>query len=305
MDRKVFETIAKMSQRQLTLSLAKVLYDNYGKENVINVNGNLFAKGTCPIILVAHLDTVFKTLPTEIYFDSEQQTMWSPQGLGADDRAGVYAILRIIGSTKPKYRPSVMFCQDEEVGCQGAIEFVTAYPKCPVDAKYIIEIDRRGSNDCVFYDTDNPKFIEYIESFGFELAQGTYSDILEICTTWKIPGTNLSSGYYNEHFSSEFLKANELDATIGKIRKMVAEKNIPDFEYIPKMSRNFCHFCHSPLTMYEDYMIRTEHKAHPYIHVCPSCLGNEEDVKWCSVCQTPYIGKNDKFCPKCAEELSK
>ena len=32
----------------------------------------------------------------------------------------------------------------------------------------MIELDRRGKNDCVFYDCYCPDFIEYVEQFGFE-----------------------------------------------------------------------------------------------------------------------------------------
>ena len=45
------------------------------------------------------------------------------------------------------------------------------------DIKYIIEFDRRGENDCVFQDCGNETFMNYVESFGFKTARGSYSDI--------------------------------------------------------------------------------------------------------------------------------
>ena len=53
------------------------------------------AKGQIPIVLITHLDVVYQELTRKnmlIYHDSEQGVWWSPNGLGADDRAGVLRI---------------------------------------------------------------------------------------------------------------------------------------------------------------------------------------------------------------------
>ena len=303
MDIELFKTITKMSQTNLTCSLLKVLTKKYGEKNITLYDNNIFAKGTVPITLIAHLDTVFLHPPVDFYYDQEQKVLWSPDGLGADDRAGVYAILEIISKTKNN-KPSVLFCRDEETGCLGATSFVEKFKSPLTETKYLIELDRRGKNDCVFYDTDNPEFIKYIESFGFKEASGTYSDVLEIGSAWKVPGTNLSVGYYDEHSHAEHLKVEELEDTIRKVVKMINEKNIPNFEYIPKISLNKCSFCGGSMTVFEDYVIRTENKKNPYKHVCPSCLGTREDIQWCPICQTPFIGSHE-VCPKCYEEEMK
>ena len=64
-------------------------------------DGFVYGKGEIPILLVAHLDTVHKHQPEDIYFDSEQGVMWSPDGIGGDDRCGVYIILRLLKKYKP------------------------------------------------------------------------------------------------------------------------------------------------------------------------------------------------------------
>ena len=50
----------------------------------------------------------------------------------------------------------VLLCEDEEVGCIGAKKFTSGSLRPQVN--YIVELDRRGSNDAVFYRCDNPEF---------------------------------------------------------------------------------------------------------------------------------------------------
>ena len=93
----LFATIAKMTDKSLLTGLWKYLIKAYyKKEDTKATNNYLLCKGDIPIMLVAHVDTVFQFLPTDIYYDKDKNVMWSPQGLGADDRAGIFAILAII-----------------------------------------------------------------------------------------------------------------------------------------------------------------------------------------------------------------
>ena len=113
------------------------------------------------------------------------------EGLGADDRAGVFAIIQIL---RKKYRPYVLFTTDEEMGGYGAHIFVEAHPVAP-NIKYMIELDRAGERDCVFYECENFTFMDYVESFGFKQAIGSFTDISIIMPEWEIAGVNLSGSY--------------------------------------------------------------------------------------------------------------
>lgn len=196
-------------------------------------NDWIMAKGTNPLILCAHMDTVFNATPTNIYCDAEAHVMWSPQGLGADDRAGIYAIMDILINTN--YRPSIIFTNDEEVGCLGARKLVCRYPHLPFeDAIAIIQLDRKGYRDAVYYGCDSFTFEQWISSFGFITANGSFTDISVLCPVWDIAGVNLSVGYYNEHTPMEYLKWDELEDVILKImlmleRALVVEKK---FNYV-------------------------------------------------------------------------
>ena len=171
-DFKLFESLVKLPQKSLKKVLSSSLRRNYKK--VVETPEYIYAVGDIPIALVAHMDTVFKSPPRNIYFDTDKGVIWSPEGLSADDRAGVFAILNIL---KKGYRPSVIFTTDEEIGAVGATKMVMDIGEPLSELKYIIQLDRRGEKDCVFYDCDNKEFVTYIENFGFKEAMGSFSDI--------------------------------------------------------------------------------------------------------------------------------
>ena len=160
-----FKSILRLKQNELKDFCKRML--EYYDYDIQEGDGYLYGKGETPIMLLAHLDTVHTQKPEDIYFDSEQGIMWSPQGIGGDDRCGVYLILKIL----QHHKPYVMFLEDEESCGVGAGKMVAEVEK--PDIKFMIELDRRGRNDCVFYDCGNKDFQEYIKSFGFEKAYGT------------------------------------------------------------------------------------------------------------------------------------
>lgn len=218
-----FYEIFKTDQMALKELVIDELYEQ-DYEPVV-AEGFVYAEGDIPVLLVAHLDTVHKEIPKEIYYDKKNDVLWSPQGIGGDDRCGVWAILEII----KKHKPYVLFTEDEESGCIGARKAAKIL-KAP-NVRMIIEIDRRGSEDCVFYDCGNKEFQEYIEKFGFKTAFGTFSDICELSSEWDIASVNLSSGYYNEHTLQEMVKIKEIIATRDKVIKILEDEDETHYDY--------------------------------------------------------------------------
>ena len=94
MNLKLFKKICELTQPQLLNIVHEFLCENYDK--VTFTRNYVIAEGQIPVALVAHLDTVGQFPPHNIFYDQEEKVMWSPQLLGADDRAGVYAIVDII-----------------------------------------------------------------------------------------------------------------------------------------------------------------------------------------------------------------
>ena len=240
---KAFIDICKFEKCELKGYLKKELKKYY--KRVISKDGFLYAtseKLGNKIVLTAHMDTTpsvdygKRKMVKDVYeYEDENGNtiVHSPQGIGGDDRCGVYMIMEILKRTE--LRPTIVFCEDEEIGSEGSDKFVrTEYIDELRDKLFVIELDRRGSNDAVFYDDDNLDFQRYIQDVtGYELEFGSFSDICNICPECGVSGVNLSCGYYNEHHAYEKVCLEEmertLNTTINLIRKGI-EDNIR-FEY--------------------------------------------------------------------------
>lgn len=226
-----FKSILRSTQDDLHEYLSKQILSLYSKEDCVIDFEYIFAKGKIPILLCCHLDTVHKKLPETIIYDQETNMMWSPEGIGGDDRCGLWAILHILASD-PKNMPSVLFTTEEETGSWGAAEASIGLLDHQFDFKMAIELDRRGLDDCVFYRCDNKAFQEKIESYGFVTKIGSRSDICEICPKWNIAGVNLSIGYFSEHTLSETIDINAMMSTVEKVQKILKDHDkLPFYQY--------------------------------------------------------------------------
>ena len=158
-EKDAFERICKLRQNGILSMMRQFLARKYGRENVISTPAYLIAKGEIPVAIIAHADTVFKTPPVEFFYDKDKNVMWSPDGLGADDRAGIFAITKIVSSG---LRPHVIITTDEECGCIGSTKLIHKYKEHPFDSlKFMIQLDRRGVEDSVYYDCANEEFEKF------------------------------------------------------------------------------------------------------------------------------------------------
>ena len=198
----------------------------------------VYVKGEAPIMLIAHLDTVHKE-PVQVICASKDRTvLMSPQGIGGDDRCGVYGIVKAYELSVKK--PHLLFTCDEEIGGVGADYFCHEHQNCKLpleldNLKCIVEIDRRGSNDAVYYDCANTQFEDYITSKGFKTAYGSFSDISIIAPELGVAAVNLSSGYYNAHTQHEYINLTELNQIIRRVVEIINDtmkKNFPKYEYV-------------------------------------------------------------------------
>ena len=233
-EQELFERICTMREPALLRLMYRFLSKYYSAEDIIVTPSYIIAYGKIPVALVSHADTVFPKPPSEFYYDRTKNVFWSPQGLGADDRAGIYAIIQII---RAGYLPHVIITTGEEKGCVGAGKLIGHYKDFPKELKFLVELDRRGEKDCVFYECENPTFEQFIESFGFVTNYGSLSDISLFGPCWKVAAVNVSVGYYDEHSVSERLFVGFLYSTIQKVCSILTEvadnEDIPVFEYIP------------------------------------------------------------------------
>lgn len=232
-----FIQMCKMSQGKLKKYVTNELKSTH--TDITVADGFVYAQGTFPVLLVAHLDTVHKNLPGLIEYNAETNSVSSPNGIGGDDRCGVYMILEII----KKFNCSVLFCEDEEIGTIGASKFTKTDLARKVTFNYIIEFDRRGSNDAVFYDCANDDFEEFITKEFYQTALGIYSDISVIAPFLGVAAVNLSCGYYGAHTLHEYVMLEEMEASMEAACKILERTTEEDkFEYIedPNSYGNWC-----------------------------------------------------------------
>ena len=233
---KTLEDFLRPTQKQLF----KLLTKKFKGKAILSKGNFILVRGTAPVMLVAHLDTVHTEPVKQICASKDGNILMSPQGIGGDDRCGVFALVKIYLSAQVK--PWLLFTCDEEVGGLGAQHFCQLHsqgllPKELDALKFLVEIDRKGKNDAVFYDCDNPDFEEYITGKGFKTAIGSFSDISLIAPDLGVAAVNLSSGYYNAHTLHEFINVKELHDTIHRVGEIVGEAvALPRFEYVEAMS---------------------------------------------------------------------
>jgi hypothetical protein len=226
---KEFIKICQMTQPQLKNYVQNELLKTH--PIVTSDDGFVFAEGNFPVLLVAHLDTVHKEPPKKILYSNDGDTISSPQGIGGDDRCGVYMIFEVL----KKFNCSVLFCEDEEIGMVGAEKFIdTKLAEKYISAfNYIIEFDRKGDRDAVFYDCDNPEFEEFITYDFFGTAYGSFSDISTVAPFLECAAVNLSCGYYKAHTTDEYVIFSEMEASIAEACEILAKTTPEDkFEYI-------------------------------------------------------------------------
>lgn len=246
-----FTKLCRMSQENLKEYVAQELINTHDK--VIVDDGFVYAEGNSPVLLVAHLDTVHKELPEQIFYNEDTLTISSPNGIGGDDRCGVYMIFEVI----KKHNCSVLFCEDEEIGTVGAEKFVKSKLSKDLDFNYIIEFDRMGNNDAVFYDCDNPEFEEFITKEYFKTAYGSFSDISVIAPALGCAAVNLSCGYYKAHTKDEYVVIPEMEASIEAACKILDSTTADDkFEYIESENKfSYGYRFDESLYGYEQYFL--------------------------------------------------
>lgn len=243
---KLFEKICKMTQTEL-----KVWLNNryFGKGfEIIYEEGFLHLipqENAIPICFIAHMDTVHtekvKKIVVEKHKEKGTTILSSPQGIGGDDRCGIYMIVKLLDLG---YKPYVIFCEDEERGCIGANKFCKTKYINEMDIKFMVELDRRGGNDAVYYDLDNREFEEFVtETTGYETNYGSVSDISYLAPEAGVAAVNLSCGYYKEHTIEHYVIWEEMERTLEATMYLIAAAKVegtPKFEY--KEKKRFGYF---------------------------------------------------------------
>lgn len=226
-----FKRICQMEQHDLKKYLVNTL-KSLGYDKIHNEDGYVYVKGETPVMLLAHMDTVHKSAPIIITVKNTAKgtELSSPFGIGGDDRCGIFMILEIVKDLKC----SVLFTEDEEAGCVGAKKFASSSMVKDLGVNYMVEFDRRGKNDAVFYQCDNPEFTKFVTQEFFEEKWGSCSDISRVAPAAGIAAVNLSSGYYSEHTVDEYVIFEEMMKVVEEAKHLICKEVDKPFEYIEK-----------------------------------------------------------------------
>lgn len=152
-------------------------------------------------------------------------------------------ILQIIRTV----RCHVLFCEDEEIGGVGADLFVESGIRPKVN--FIVELDRRGWNDAVFYECGNLEFVEFVEGFGFREDAGSFSDISILAPHLETAAVNISAGYENEHTRYEHIDLHHAMRNAERVAKM-AQAECSHFRYVHRYSRGSL-FWQEPISLWD------------------------------------------------------
>lgn len=151
-------------------------------------------------------------------YDGVQDYLYtSAQGIGGDDKCGIYGCLELMRSLR---NVKAMFFVQEECGTIGARGIELSEFE---DSAYLIELDRRGNSDIImdynFSETISPKFEEVLEQQmgdDWEQADGTFTDVMILAERGVgISAINVSCGYYKAHTKEEYISWKDLNKSIA------------------------------------------------------------------------------------------
>ena len=187
--------------------------------------GNIYAqnkiRGSKRIIVNAHMDTV-ASKPADIQvLHAKKDVILSStnkQVIGADDKNGVWCILRLLTDPEIDTPLTALFCVAEESGCNGSQFAMDNHADYFDDCVFNITVDRRGDTDIIIENCDitlcskemQAQLSEWGKPFGLRTTQGSISDVSNIVEHLKINGINLFAGYHGAHMGTEYTSLREL-----------------------------------------------------------------------------------------------
>ena len=195
--------------------------------------GNYILKiGEAPVLWSCHTDTVHKNAGVQsiqVIDDFIKLPPNSPSNcLGADCTTGVWIMLQMIHA---KVEGLYIFHRDEEIGGKGSQFISNTTPEILTGINFAIAFDRFGLTSVITQQMCGKCCSQlFVDSIAKQLPPGYRSDTGGTFTdtanyTDKIPEcTNLSVGYYDQHFKSERQSISQMFALRDAMIKLV----IPD-----------------------------------------------------------------------------
>ena len=224
--RAMFELFTPSGDEHAMIALVSKFLTEQSIDFMTDCAGNMYFKnhieGGNRIIVNAHMDTVADGVAElEVIESTPNKTLiqsTNSQVIGADDKCGVYAVLKLISDKNISTPLTGLLCVSEECGLVGSGYAMKNHSDYFSDCIFCITVDRRGNEDIVTTNSDIKlssddvidKLDEFGEPFGYKHATGSISDVSNIVQTLEINGINMAAGYYGAHTGSEKVVVEEL-----------------------------------------------------------------------------------------------
>lgn len=199
-------------------------------DNVGNVYARRGEAENYPCI-VAHIDQVqdihspdFCAVETDDIIFGYSPVNRQFEGLGADDKNGVWCALKLF--TDPTIKNiKIAFFVGEEIGCVGSSSCRMTFFD---DAAYILQADRRGYGDLItrigWQSLCSQEFVDKIEPerYGYKTTSGAMTDVEELRNRGvSVCCCNISCGYYDPHTDNEYTIKSDLLNCLSFMRHII------------------------------------------------------------------------------------
>lgn len=160
-----------------------------------------------PVLGIAHLDCALYTKARV-----RNDTVYSPT---LDDRLGVWLLLKYL---LPLGVDVLLTTGEEQYKSTG-------YWFRPTDKQYnwIFELDRAGI-DCVTYDFFNERFFCALESNGWQIGKGIFTDI-SFMMNLGVMAVNFGIGYHLEHTENCYAQIQTVKQQLNRVLRFVRTFN--------------------------------------------------------------------------------
>ena len=220
------------AEKKIKRFVRKYVAENVYGANIIEYrDGNIYiVKGeseTYPCV-VAHLDQVqkdrsqdFRAIETEDVIFGFSKSSNRMEGLGADDKNGVWVALKCLEEFDVI---KVAFFVGEEVGCIGSGRAELEFFK---DCRFIVQADRKGASDIITSISGricSADFERDVDAalFGYTPTSGLITDVLELSERGVgLSCINLSCGYYQPHTNEEYTIKKDLINCLNLVRYII------------------------------------------------------------------------------------
>lgn len=177
----------------------------------------IFQDNGADILAVGHLDYVAYQKP-RIEGDIVRCTQ-------LDDRLGVWVLLDVLPRLGLKF--DVLLTDSEELG-QSTAQFFDP----PKEYRWLFEFDRAGS-DSVMYDYETPEYAELLESYGWKVGCGSFSDISYL-EHLGVAGFNLGTGYHSAHTQQCYANLVETAESLNRFCRMYDDQKDVRMPHVPR-----------------------------------------------------------------------